>query len=188
MKFVIALGNPGEEYEKSRHNLGFMVADKLIKKNEWEESPDDVFVFAEKGKGKEKAVFIKPHTFMNNSGKVIAKIKKKYSGLKSKDVLVVHDDLDIPLGRTKLTFGKSPAMHKGVESVIKALKTKNIWRLRVGIMPKRKPTAKAMKDFLLKNFTPGEEKIIKKMVKKSAGGIEVWLENPDKGMNFINQK
>jgi len=87
-----------------------------------------------------------------------------------------------------MTFGKSAARHKGVDSVIKTLKSKKFWRLRIGVLPKRKPIREKMKNFLLGKFSPAEEKIIKKTIKKAAEGIGLWIENPAKAMNFVNQK
>ncbi len=171
MKIIVGLGNPGEKYLKTRHNTGQFYLSKLSKLD-----------FDPK---KIKLIF--PNEFMNNSG---TGLKKSLSDLKLKikprDILVIHDDLDIEFGKIKLSFGKSSAGHKGVESVIKMLKTDKFWRLRVGIAPKKKPDHKKMVDFILKKFTPTEEKILNKNFKKIAEGLETWLIHPDKAMSLIN--
>lgn len=186
MKLIVGLGNPGKEYEKTRHNIGFMVLDKFMgSKEEWQDNKSNTlkYFWLEK-----RAELIKPITFMNDSGKAVGQVKKKHPELKTENILIIHDDLDIELGRVKMTFGKSAAKHKGVDSVIKALRSKKFWRLRIGVLPKRKPSAEKMKNFLLGKFLPGEDKIIKKVIKKAARGIELWLESPAKAMNFLNQK
>ena len=171
MKIIVGLGNPGKEYEKTRHNRGEFYLSKLSETN----------------LDNKKVKLIWPNEFMNNSGvglkKELAKLKLK---IKPADILVIHDDLDIDFGKIKLSFGKSSAGHKGVESIIKLLKTNKFWRLRVGIALPKKPDHKKMVDFILKKFTPAEEKIINKNFKKIAEGLETWLIHPDKAMSLIN--
>jgi PTH1 family peptidyl-tRNA hydrolase len=176
MKIIVGLGNPGKEYEKTRHNTGEFILSRLNLNNK-------------------KVRLIFPNEFMNNSGaglkKELAKLKLK---IKPADILVIHDDLDIEFGKIKLSFGKSSAGHKGVESVIKMLKTDKFWRLRVGIGVNKKPLPRAesrgdhkkMVDFILKKFSPAEEKILNKNFKKISQGLETWLTHPDKAMSMIN--
>lgn len=137
--------------------------------------------------GKEKVYLIFPVEMMNNSGESLKKILVQLK-LKPKpaDILVMHDDLDINLGRIKMSFARSSAGHKGVESIIKNLKTDKFWRLRVGITPKKKPDGKKLIDFILKKFTPAEERVLNKNFKKIADGLEMWLANPDRAMSTIN--
>ncbi len=189
MKIIVGLGNPGKEYEGTRHSVGMFYLKKIAKN--WDEKLEDrggLAEIASHGSGKKKAWLIFPAEFMNNSG---ATLKKIFSELKLKpkpeDILVIHDDLDIEIGRTKLIPAKSGAGHNGVISVEKALKTKKFWRLRVGISPKRK-TTKDPKDFLLSKFSPAEQKLITKNSKKIKKGAEFWLENSAKAMNIINQR
>ena len=171
MKIIVGLGNPGKEYEKTRHNTGEFYLSKLSKL----------------GLDNKKVKLIWPNEFMNNSGaglkKELAKLKLK---IKPQDILVIHDDLDIEFGKIKLSFGKSSAGHKGVESIIKILKTNKFWRLRIGIGVKKKPGGKKLVDFILKKFTPAEEKILNKNFKKISQGLETWLTHPDKAMSLIN--
>lgn len=200
MKIIVGLGNPGEKYLKTRHNCGEFYLGKL--RNAWSSQPEagppgaEKYFFKESKHalwadmkiGKEKVFLIFPSEMMNNSGE---SLKKALAALKLKpkpaDILVIHDDLDIELGKIKLSFAKSSAGHKGVESVIKNLKSDKFWRLRIGISPKKKPEHKKILDLLLKRFKPEEEKILNKNSKKIIEGLETWLSNPGKAMSELNR-
>ncbi|MBI5306200.1 peptidyl-tRNA hydrolase [Candidatus Wolfebacteria bacterium] len=117
IKLIIGLGNPDEKYEKTCHNAGFLFIDYLNNQQPI------------------KIKTLKSDVFMNESGIFIAKIIKK-TKLKPEEILIIHDDSDIELGKYKFSFGRGSAGHNGVESIIKSLKTKNFWRLRIGIRPK----------------------------------------------------
>lgn len=204
MKIIVGLGNPGEKYLKTRHNTGEFYLSKL--RNVWSEkdfSQDKTALWLETKIGKEKTFLIFPAEMMNNSG---SSLKKALLSLKLKpkpaDILVIHDDLDIELGRFKLSFARSSAGHKGVESIIKILKTDKFWRLRIGIAPRKKPSSRAIYpersrgksrddhkkilDLLLKQFKPPEERILNNNFKKIRAGLETWLENPQRAMSEIN--
>lgn len=193
MKIIVGLGNPGKEYEGTRHSVGMFYLNKIAKA--WGKKLENRGALAEiasYGSGKKKTWLIFPAEFMNNSGHTLKKIFNELK-LKPKpeDILVIHDDLDIAIGRIKLIPSKSGKQHNGVISVEKALKTKKFWRLRVGIGLKsasRRKTKKSPKDFLLSKFSPIEQKLITKNSKKIQEGIDLWLENPAKAMNLINQK
>lgn len=116
MKLVVGLGNPGEKYKDTRHNVGFMVIDKLKKYKE----------------NLRKVVLVKPKTFMNKSGVVVAKLKRFYK-ISVDDLYVVHDDLDLKLGEYKIQKGVGPKVHNGVSSVEEQLGSKEFWRVRVGV-------------------------------------------------------
>ena len=146
IKLIVGLGNPGKEYENTRHNMGFLFIDALAKKLET------------------KFIVAKPQTFINNSGVAVLALAKKEK-IKPENILIVHDDIDILWGNFKFSFGRSSAGHKGVESIIKALKTKNFWRLRIGIQPTLKKHTPADK-IILKKFTPTELKTLNQTIKK----------------------
>ena len=181
MKYVVGLGNPDEEYEGTRHNVGRDVVDAFAKKIESDgfdyDKKSDAF-YAEGKCVKEKVVLIKPETYMNLSGKSVKKwvTSKK----KAKELVVVYDELDMPLGKLKISFGKSSGGHKGVESIIKSIGTKEFIRLRVGISPKT-PTGKIKKiaddekvvKHVLSKFTPKEIDLYKKVKKKAVEAIEI---------------
>jgi len=188
MKIIVGLGNPGEKYLKTRHNCGEFYLGKL--RNGWSEkdfTEGKTALWLETKAGGVKTYMIFPTEMMNNSG---VSLKRALTALKLKpkpnDILVIHDDLDIDFGKIKLSFAKSSAGHKGVESVIKNLKSDKFWRLRIGISPKKKPDHTKILDLLLKKFKPEEEKILNKNSKRIIAGLETWLENPQKAMSILN--
>ncbi len=116
MKLIVGLGNPGEKYKNNRHNIGFWVVDELALRQ---------------AQGK-NMVLLKPQTFMNRSGVEVKKLVKKYP-LDKNELYVIHDDLDIELGKYKISFAKGPKVHNGLQSIYQQLGTKNFWHVRVGI-------------------------------------------------------
>lgn len=188
-KILVGLGNPGQEYAKTRHNAGEFLLAKIARAWGAQDLKKDLKAadWSQTKVGQTKVIFIFPQELMNNSGQ---SLKKVLGALKLRvrpaDLAVFHDDLDIELGRVKLSLAKSSAGHKGVESVIKALKTNKFWRLRIGIQPKRKPNHKKTVDFILGKFTAGEEKLLSKNLRRIKLGLAAWLENAGKGMSLIN--
>lgn len=130
MKLVVGLGNPGEKHSKQRHNVGFIVLDQFAKGNElsWESNSK---LKSEIIKVKD-TVFVKPQTFMNNSGDAVFLVSNFYK-ISPEDITVVHDDVDLPFGEIKKQFNVGPAGHHGVEDIILKLGTKEFNRIRVGI-------------------------------------------------------
>jgi peptidyl-tRNA hydrolase, PTH1 family len=149
MKLIVGLGNPGEKYENTRHNVGFMVLEHLLKnlepvnKSNWatdKKLKSEIFSLEYKTKKgeSEKIILAKPLTYMNNSGLAISLIMSYYK-IKPIDVWVVHDELDLPLGFIKIRFGGGAAGHHGIESIMEIIKTDKFWRFRMGIgLPKTK--------------------------------------------------
>lgn len=177
-KLIIGLGNPEEKYQNTRHNVGFMMVDYVAKKN----SCDD-FEFNKKLNslvarckiGKHQVFLAKPQTYVNKTGEAASKLRSFYK-IKPEDIILVHDDLDIELGNFKLSFGKNSGGHKGVESVMKALKTKNLWRLRIGTAVKALDKAREQSDkkrdafvmdFVLSKFSKGEDEKLNKLLKEA---------------------
>lgn len=155
-KLIIGLGNPDKKYQNTYHNVGHMAADYLAG---------------------EKT--IKSDTHMNESGKFVAKALKKY-GVKSGELLIIHDDSDIELGKYKFSFGRGAAGHHGVESVQQALKTKNFWRLRIGVRSaadqrgtERGPTRKKAGEFVLKKISAADKKTLGQVFDKIAKSL-LW--------------
>ncbi len=160
MAFVIAgLGNPGREYEETRHNAGRMAVKLLAKQEDFGELVFNKTGNALVSKGAiagENATLVLPETMMNLSGKSVALFVK--GSRAAEKLLVVHDDLDLPLGTIKMVFGRGSGGHKGVESIMRALKTKNFARIRIGISAAgKKNQAKKIS---------GEEKVIKHVIGK----------------------
>lgn len=147
MYIVVGLGNPGEKYALTRHNTGRMLAE---------------FVSQLKNT---KAKFIFPDTFMNKSGSAIAKVVKSKGA--AKKLIVIYDDLDLPLGKIKISYDRSSGGHRGLESIIRALKTREFIRIRIGISPRKKPSGpEAVEKFILGNFKTPERQVLKKISKK----------------------
>ena len=181
---IIGLGNPGEKFEKTRHNAGFMAVDLFAKNNEFGDFElEKKFEALVSKEG--KVLLAKPETFMNNSGKAVKKIAASYK-LKAKDFIIVHDDIDLPVGKIKISVNRGSAGHKGVESVITAIGNKDLVRVRIGIQPaKGKP--KEAEKIVIKDFTPDEEKIMKKTIKTVVEALECFVESGlEKTMNQFN--
>ena len=168
MILIIGLGNPGKKYENTRHNVGSRVIDEL-----------KLFDL-------ESVVLAKPKTFMNESGKAVKNLLKNYH-LKPNNLILIHDDIDLPLGRIRIAKNRGAAGHKGVQSIIDELGTKNFIRFRIGIRPKvGKP--RNPEKFVLQKFNKDEEKIAGEVIKKTAAAIEFFLkEGLGKTMNEYNK-
>jgi len=179
---IVGLGNPGKEYEKTRHNAGRNAVELIAKNNGFDE-----FVFNGKSKalttkgniGKENAVLVLPETMMNLSGKAVAAFVK--SPKAAKNLLVIHDDLDLPVGTIKMVFGRGSGGHKGVESVMRAIKTKDFARLRIGISAAgKKNQAKKVSGeekvikLVIGKWKPAEEAAVKKVLKKVAEAARIF--------------
>lgn len=198
MLTIIGLGNPLPEYAKTRHNIGEHVISSFVKGEGVELSPKKLFL-AHLGKGKvgpKSVQFVLPQTFMNNSGKTV---KAMYPNSTSKDeyddILVVHDDVDMPLGVTKIMYDRNSGGHKGVESINRALKTKKYYRLKIGVIPTdakgnmRKPGPEKMQNFITGSFNDAEWTVLKKTTKKVKEIIETFVqEGPVKAMELANRR
>lgn len=183
MKILVGLGNPEKKHQKTRHNLGFMALDEYAKKHcppEVTWSLEDKFK-AEVLKINPGLMLVKPQTFMNNSGMAV-KVLASYYKLASADVVVVHDDLDIPLGKMKIRVGGSGAGHHGVESIIGSLGGDDFVRVRLGIGNLRSLSSErggqmvTAEHFVLESFPPGERSHIKQILKKAVEAIDLLLE------------
>lgn len=186
MYLIIGLGNPGREYEGTRHNIGRAVVVAFAKKigtNDFSFNKKWNALVAEAKIGKEKLALLLPETFMNKSGNAAGPAARFYK-IKPALIVVIHDDSDIEIGRSKLSFNKSSAGHKGVESVMRAFKTEALWRFRIGIQKKKRVPADKL---VLQKFTPNEKKTIAKVIKKTADALEALArEGPEAAMNDYN--
>lgn len=152
MKAIVGLGNIGKEYERTRHNVGFLALDKIANYYNFDNFTLEEKFEAELSKGEiadEKIILIKPQTYMNASGRAVQKVMSFYK-IEPADLIVIHDELDLELGNFKLGFGRSSAGHKGVQSIIDALSTKDFTRIRIGICPKDQNIP--IEKFVLGNF------------------------------------
>lgn len=204
MKILIGIGNPGERYEHTRHNLGFMLIDHFFRDFE----PVDDTVWKEEKKFKslvaeiiwqrkthqgnqasmEKVLLVKPMTYVNNSGMALQLVADFYK-VEPEDIWVFHDDLDISLGMLKIRFGGASAGHHGVDSIIEALSTDKFWRFRLGIGENPSYTVKHAEDFVLGTFTGPQSRKVKELLKRGGKAIELALEkNLHAAMNRFNTK
>ena len=175
MKLIVGLWNPGEKYKLNRHNIGFIVVD-WVAEYFWFTQ----FLFNKKfnsfvctGKiWKRPIIIIKPQTFMNLSWEAVSKVVNFYK-IDLKDILVVHDDLDLPLWKIKLKFNWSSWWHNGVKDIIKHLKTDKFWRLKIGI---GRPESKEMViNYVLSDFKKDELSVIEEKKQEILKKIEEWL-------------
>ena len=187
MIVIMGLGNPGEKYKDTRHNIGFRIIDKFREINSFPEfklSKKFNSLVSEGFVDSKKVILAKPQTFMNKSGKAV---KALISFYKIKVLFVAHDDIDLPLGKIKIVKSRGAAGHKGIESIIREVGTKDFIRFRIGIQPtKAKP--KNIEKFVLQKFKKEEEKIIKKVIKETTEAIELTLkEGIEKAMSEYNK-
>lgn len=209
MFYIIGLGNPGEEYATTRHNTGRLILADFIKKNckgDLEFNKKINALTCEGKVGKEGFMIIFPETFMNKSGgalkplmskllkkkKVMVKGKKK-DVMMAESLVVVHDDIDMPLGKMKMCFNRGSGGHRGVESIMKNLKTEAFARIKVGICPAtptgklKKPDNAKLLDFIVGKFSPKETEVVKKNSKKVAEALTATLsESFEKAMSEFN--
>ena len=184
IRLILGLGNPGREYEETRHNAGRTTAEYFAKKQDYPEFKYDKKSNSLISKNRQVVVAL-PETFMNKSGSAAVKLIHPKKELK--ELVVIHDDLDIPLGRFKISYGKSSGGHKGVESVMRALKTKNFVRIRIGVSPKNKPSQKEVMKFIVGKFKPAELEIFKKINKRVSNALEAMARGSlEKTMSQFN--
>jgi PTH1 family peptidyl-tRNA hydrolase len=184
MKTIIGLGNPGTEYAKTRHNIGFIALDRLVK--------DRNIVFRAKYQGLmaegeiagERLLFLKPQTFMNLSGRSVREVVNFYK-LSGEDLLVLHDDIDLPLGKIRLRNRGGAGGHNGIRSINEELGTEIFWRLKIGINrpPEQWDTAR----YVLAPFFPEELQDLDEILDRVEKAVTLWAGgNHNKAMNLYN--
>ncbi|MED1512371.1 aminoacyl-tRNA hydrolase [Bacillus proteolyticus] len=176
MKLIVGLGNPGREYELTRHNIGFMAIDELAKR--WNISLNEQKFKGLFGAGfvnGEKVILLKPLTYMNLSGESIRPLMDYYK-IDVEDFIVMYDDLDIPVGKLRLRMKGSAGGHNGVKSTISHLGTQEFQRIRMGI--DRPKNGMKVVDYVLGRFTPEELPGVNQSIEKTADACEEWLNKP----------
>lgn len=176
MRIIVGLGNPGDKYTKNRHNVGFMALDLLLGEVKWQESKKFKALIYEAS----DCIYLKPQTFMNNSGEAVQTIMSYYGllpktlGVFNKkdadlsDVLtVIHDDIDIEVGRWKSASDSRSGGNNGVQSIISHLKTKNFKRIKIGVKNELIRTRIPVEKFVLQNFNSEEKEIIKNVLSEA---------------------
>jgi len=185
MKVVAGLGNPGREYADTRHNVGFMLVDMIALAYRLDLRPKFQGLIAEGQSEGERFFLFKPQTFMNLSGRAMQELVKFYK-IKGADILVVYDDMDLPLGRTRLRPQGSSGGHNGIRSIIGELGTEEFWRLKMGIG--RPPEHWDPARYVLSQFTSEELPILKDALERAQKAVYLWLAGEgDKAMNLYNR-
>lgn len=204
MKLIIGLGNPGTKYESTRHNVGFMVLEHLLKdlepvnKSNWDKSEklkSEVYVldYQPKHGDSEKVILARPQTYMNNSGMAV-RLVAQFHKVKPEDIWIVYDELDLPLGSMKIRQGGGAAGHHGVESIMESIKSDKFFRFRMGIglskahdeLAKHKVKGE---DIVLKGFRGGEASKARVMIKRGSKALQQALEGGiESAQNQFNTK
>ncbi len=196
MHYIVALGNPGEEYENTRHNVGFLMLDYVVEKSDLSTPNYSMAYEGRVTKGKingEEVMFLYPETFMNHSGVAVRKLVPLDE---IGNLIVIYDDVDLPLGKVKISHGRGDGGHNGIKSIIGSLGDKDFVRVRVGIslvntetgLPVR-PQGDKLGDFVLKKFTKGELEELELVKTKVKELMEMIVkEGVVKAMNKFNEK
>jgi peptidyl-tRNA hydrolase, PTH1 family len=156
MKLIVGLGNPGKRYEKTRHNVGFLILDAIAQQEKLKFSPKFKGLLAQTVWASEPVLLFKPETYMNLSGEAV-RLVVEYFNLDIKDILVIYDDMDLPLGQIRLREKGGAGGHNGAKSLIQQLKTENFARCRIGI--DKHPHIEA-RDYVLGHFTTEDLKVL----------------------------
>lgn len=182
---IVGLGNPGEEYDATRHNTGRMALEQVMKAGEFDEWKADKKANAMIARGSlagEQAILVAPDTFMNKSGSAVMKFVKSVKA--AEKLIVIYDDLDLPIGTMKLSFDRGSGGHHGIESVTRAVKTKKFLRIRIGVSKQtakgvaKKPSGEeAVVKFILAKFSPAERDELKKIFKAAAEAVATTIES-----------
>jgi len=186
MKVIVGLGNPGEKYAGSRHNVGFMLLDALARDldlgGQWREQDNAAVMTVIKEA--EKMILVKPLTYMNESGRAVAPILHWHK-IDPRDLLVIHDDIDLPVGMVRIRPKGSSGGHNGIKSVIEHIGTQNFPRMKIGI---GRPNAdESVIDHVLRSFLPEEEEAIRLAVERLIPAVKCWsAEGIDMAMNRFN--
>ncbi len=197
MFYILGLGNPGEKYANTRHNIGRMVVEALAEEKncaDWTKNKHANALYTHGVVGEGQVELILPETFMNRSGEVVRYVVEKH-GAKPNDFIVVHDEIDLPFGEIKVSVGRGAGGNNGVESIVKHLGSKEFMRVRVGIAPrsfwtgemKRPQGGGPLERFVLKPFSKKEASALNELSKKVIGAIETFIKKgPEVTMNQYN--
>ncbi len=177
MKVICGLGNPGEKYEKTRHNVGFRVLDEFARTHEFPAfEQKGKGLVSEQGQGFKKVILLKPQTFMNLSGEAVQELLQFYK-IEPKDLIVVYDDVDLPLGTLRYREKGSAGTHNGMKSIVQCLATLDFPRLRVGIESRgvTAPEQMPLDVFVLAPFLKEEEEGLKTTLSEACSKLDSLL-------------
>lgn len=205
MKLIVGLGNPGEKYEKTRHNIGFMALEQFLKdfeplrKTSW--TPSDKFKSdiaelewqQEKSAGSaphgtEKIILVKPNTYMNDSGLAVGLLMQFYK-VPLEDLWVLHDDVDFPAGTLRIRLGGASAGHRGITSIIASLNADKFYRFRLGIGRPGESEHSGVSHYVLDTFNHEDHGNVRELLKRTSKALQMGLEKGlDAAMNKYNTK
>jgi peptidyl-tRNA hydrolase, PTH1 family len=186
MFLIVGLGNPGADYAKTRHNAGFLLVEKLAAKRkcDWANERKLKARIAKAERDGKRILLCEPQTFMNLSGETVGALKDFYQ-LPLKQILIVVDDADLPLGEIRLRASGSSGGHHGLESIEQHLASREFARLRIGIG--RKDGSREIANYVLGKFDSSEDELLEKVLERASEQIEVWLEaGIEKAMSQFN--
>jgi len=187
MKIIVGLGNPGKKYERTRHNAGFMAVDGLARNLHTDINQEKHRAFIVKARlDTEDTVLVKPQTYMNESGRAITAIlRDTYTGVS--DLIVLHDELDLPLGSVRIKIGGGHGGHNGLRSIIELVGSSDFIRVRLGI-GRPDPGVDAA-DYVLSPFLAEERQLLPDVMARAVEAVRIIiLEGPNRAMNIFNQK
>ena len=188
MKLIVGLGNPGDEYELTPHNMGFLVADRIASERGVEiRNRQCRALTARIQVGDEPVLLAKPETYMNLSGLSVRELVAEYEVKPEADLIVIQDELDFPLGTLRIHTRRSSAGHNGIESIIGALNTQDFLRIRIGVTPERK--VEDGQRYLLAPFRKADLAVVDGMIDTAVEAVKVILtEGAAAAMNRFNRK
>ena len=186
MKIIAGLGNPGREYEKTKHNIGFMTADLLAERLGISVTKLKFRALIGEGRiGNEKVIIMKPQTYMNLSGESVREILNFYK-LDPEDLIVIYDDIDIPVGSLRIRAKGSAGTHNGMRSVVSQIKSENFPRVRVGIGSEHRGD---LVDYVISGFSSKDRESVRSTIEKAADAVEcIVKEGVSSAMNKYNTK
>lgn len=184
MRIVVGLRNPGADYDGTRHNVGAEVVERVLEDlgESAGKAPSRISgAIAQNGTGEDRSLFVLPYVFMNESGRVV-RATLDYYKVPAEDLLVIHDDIDLPFGRLRLQVAGGSGGHNGIRSVESALGTKEFSRLKVGIG--RPPGSQDPADYVLRTFSKSERPDVDLMVADAADVVEQWLADRERAQEM----
>lgn len=184
MMLIVGLGNPGEKYKNTKHNIGWIILDSILGDANWKRSSKGKLLHYKD----DDVIYIKPQTFMNESGFSVFYFQKKYK-LKPEDVIVVHDDIDLSFGQIKISYDRGDGGHNGIKSIINHLKSQSFIRIRIGVSVLDENNILRKPD-VLSAFSKSSLEIIKKEISPNILNVirSVILEGKEIAMNKFNSK
>ncbi|GAB4412997.1 MAG: aminoacyl-tRNA hydrolase [Thermodesulfovibrionales bacterium] len=183
MWVIVGLGNPGRRYSKTRHNIGFMVADDIADRYGIELKTKELYKMGKGSIGDSDIILMEPLTFMNRSGLAVRDVMKRY-GIPPENLIVIHDDIDMQTGTLKIRAKGSSGGHRGIESIIESIGTKGFIRVKIGI---GRGDGVPVEDYVLSRFGKEELPVIKDAINKASDAvITILIDGVERAMNRFN--